>query len=330
MRDLETTVVDRQVNTPGAQNAALKEGPVVDGDGFNPLHPAAAGWKVANADRAILALPDGVLKRKSIAICGFASSTRHYIANVTDDPAWELWTLNQFYRHAPAGPSKRGGRCDRHFDIHYNWDKEVVPGTDHRKWAAECGIPFYMMARQPDVPTSVTYPLRQLMTHFGNIDYFTSTIPYMLALAISEIDIEVGRRFREVDAAAGDETPLALLRSLYAEYQIGIFGIDLAVGGEYFHEKPCCEFWIGAAALGRGISVLLPPESALCKQAYRYGYDPEPKQNVTTKEIGDHKASIIAERDEQLKRLYMLEGAIQCDERWEQLATLRSRGATVS
>lgn len=314
-----TAVAEQETKTTASgPNAALKEAPPKPGEGVDPNHEHAAHIEVVDGDRAILRHVQP--KRKNIAICGFASSTRHYIEEFSKKSDWEIFGLNQLYRHVP--------RADRWFDIHYNWDKEVVPGTDHRKWAAECGIPFYMMARQSDVPTSVTYPLRQLMAHFGNIDYFTSTIPYMLALAIFEIDLEVGQRFN-AETAEDNEAPIAFLRRLYGEYQIGIFGIDLAVGGEYFHEKPCCEFWIGAAALGRGISVLMPPESALCKQAYRYGYDPEPKQNVTTKEIAEHKASVIAERDEQLKRLYMLEGAIQCDERWEQVATLRSRGATV-
>lgn len=317
-------------NTPGKPNAALKEAqanPPKAADGVDRAHPLNAGLVVLDKEQALVAYPDGVARRRNIAICGFASSTRPYILEFSKKPDWEIWGLNQLYRHIP--------RADRWFDIHHNWDQEVVPGTDHRKWAAECGIPFYLMRSQPDVPTSVTYPLQRVMEHFGGVDYFTSTIPYMMALAIMEIDHDVRNRLN-AEIASMSEHPDFLRTDwwkrqgeLYGEYAIGIFGIDLVVGGEYFQEKPCAEFWIGAAALGRGIKVAIPKESALCKQFYRYGYDPEPNQFVRSEEIAKHRQELMAERDEQLKRLYMLEGAMQADERWTQVIDLRSRGAVV-
>lgn len=325
-------------NTPGKPNAALKEPPPQPGDGVNQRHPLTARLVVADADAGVVVPAFGEAKRKNIAICGFASSTRKYILEFAQREGWEIWGLNQLYRHIP--------RADRWFDIHWNWDKETVPGTDHRKWAQECGIPFYMHQRSPDVAMSVTYPLKRVIDHFGGVDYFTSTIPYMLALAVMEIDVDVEKRLAdEVRAWANysamktvgfDEFQSASMpnwwlrqRELYAEYTIGIFGIDLVVGGEYFHEKPCAEFWIGAAALGRNIQLAIPPESALCKQTHRYGYDPEPNQFLTTIDINSHTAHLTAERDEQLKKLYMLEGALQANTRWQQFIELRQRGAKV-
>ncbi len=320
-----------QTNTPGAPNAALAEPAPTPGDGVNRLHPAAARLVVTDQAQAVVLPAPGTRKRRNIAICGFASSTRKYILEWSKRDDWEIWGLNQLYRHIP--------RADRWFDIHHNWDKETVPGTDHRKWAQECGIPLYMMQCQPDAPTSVTYPLKQVMAHFGGIDYFTSTIPYMLALAIMEIDEDVSRRLNEEVVAwhsahgfaSNEPMPNWWKRQhdMYGEYSIGIFGIDLVVGGEYFQEKPCAEFWIGAAALGRGIKLLIPPESALCKQFHRYGYDPEPNQFLRTTDITEHTKQVTAERDEQLKRLYMLEGVLQANERWSQYIDLRSRGAQV-
>lgn len=312
-------------NTPGKPNAALNEAPPKAGEGVNRDHPHAAHLRVIDADRGIVAPPDGVARRKHIAICGFASSTRKYIEHYSQDPAWEIWGLNQLYRHIP--------RADRWFDIHHNWDKEVVPGTDHRQWARDCGIPFYMMARQPDCPTSVRFPLDAVLGIY-RADYFTSTIPYMLSLALMEIDAAVSADLQAyVARTPKDELERVFLqdvtRSLYAEYKIGIFGIDLIVGGEYFHEKPCAEFWVGAMAIGRGIEVLIPPESALCKQLYRYGYEKEPDQLIKTADVEKHMAAATAERDEQLKKLYMLEGVIQADDRWKQLMELRQRGAVI-
>jgi hypothetical protein len=310
-------------NTPGAQNAALKE-PRLPTDQHIDLQHACRGIvRVLDADLGLVSetAPDGSPRRK-IAICGFASSTRKYIP--VDDKSWSVWGLNQLYRHIP--------RADRWFDIHHNWDKETVPGTDHFGWARDCGMPFYMLQRQPELPTSVTYPIAAILKHF-EADYFTSTIAYMVALAVWEIDARVAEELRaHVRRATKNELACAdipaVLKQLYAQYTIGLFGIDLTVGEEYFHEKPCAEYWLGQASRS-GIQVAIPPESALCKQRFRYGYERSPESLVKVAEIAEHKATLQAQRDEMFKRLMMLEGAIECDERWKQLAELRERGTAV-
>jgi len=318
-------LIPRPANTPGAPNAALSEPPPTPGEGVDRQHPKAALLQVLDADAGLIGTADGSPRRKKIAICGFASSTRKYIHAAAADATWEIRGLNQLYRHIP--------RADVWYDIHYNWDKEVVPGTDHRAWARQCGIPFYTIARQPDLPTNVKYPLDKVLKAF-EADYFTSTIPYMVAHAIMDIDEVVRPLFqafiRKTPKRRLEQMDLPeILRRFYGQYTIGIFGIDLVVGGEYFHEKPCAEFWIGAAALGRGIKMAVPPESALCKQLYRYGTDPEPTATLKLSDVEKHQAAITAERDEQLKRLYMLEGAIQADGRMVELMQLRMRGASV-
>lgn len=328
-RPIILTNPDKQLepmNTPGAQNAALKEAPPKTGEGVDPNHPCRGRCEIIDAERGTVRefCPDG-RPRRNIAICGFASSTRGYIIELAKDPTWSIWGLNQLYRHIP--------RADRWFDIHHNWDREIVPGTDHRQWARECGIPFYHQTRQADVPTSVRYPLDAVLGIYG-ADYFTSSIPYMLALALMEIDADVAGRMRAFVAKTPKMKLAALdlqdvLRRFYGDYTIGIFGIDLVVGGEYFHEKPCAEFWVGTMAVGRGINVKIPPESALCKQGFRYGYDPESKQLLRREEVTTHRVGITAERDELLKRLYMAEGAIAADNRWEEVLDLRARGAQV-
>lgn len=307
------------------QNAAISE-PATKGDAeYRHEHPCALHLRVLDADRGIVAYPEGQRRRKRIAICGFASSTRKYIIQAAGEPEWELWGLNQLYRHIP--------RADRWFDIHHNWLEETVPGTDHFKWAQECGIPFYTLARHAELPTNVRYPLQAVLDVYKT-DYFTSTIPYMLAVAMLEIDAEVMRQTREFlrTIRSGEELDAIhmsdVIRSFYGEWTVALFGIDLVVGGEYFHEKPCAEFWLGMLA-ARGIAVAIPPESALCKQIVRYGSAPQADQLITPKEIGDHFAHLRSQRDEKLKELYMLEGAMQADERWEQVITLRQRGAEV-
>lgn len=300
-------------NTPGAPNSALKEPAPAPEDGVNPNHPAAAHVQIVDVETARV-----VTTRKKYAICGFASSTRGQVP--VNDPEWEIWGMNQLYRHIP--------RADRWFDLHWNWNSELVPGTDHEGWIRDSGIPVYMTKHHDHLPTSVRFPLETLMDHFGGIDYFTSSVAHMMALAIWEIDLQVEARLRRESVATAAEG-LRRARELYAEYTIGLFGIDLVVGEEYFWQKACAEFWIGTAALGRGIVVYVPPQSALCKQLFRYGYQTEPESVIKPAEIRAHMAAISKEREEALKRVYMLDGALQVDEHWAEVIDLRLRGANI-
>lgn len=303
-----TVPVEAQVQATVA-NSALKEA-AKDGDGMDPQHPAAAHYRVLDADAGVVE----PLKRKQIAVCGFASSSRGAIP--VDDPTWEIWGLNQLYRHLR--------RADRWFDIHWNWNEEVVPGTDHRGWIKDCGIPVYMMQQQPDLPTSVSYPLEPLIAQLG-ADYFTSTIAYMVALAIAEIDADVDRRLAAGESPAGATSVRQAVIGLYNEYAIGVFGVDLAVGEEYFWQKACAEYWIGVAS-ARGIRVMIPPQSALCKQRYRYGFEKAPAGMLNSDEVGRHLSHVSKERDELIRRLHLCDGAMQADEFWKQLLELRERG----
>lgn len=294
-------------------NSALLEAPPALPDGYQMDHPHAAHVRIVNADEAVIDC--GASPRTKIAVCGFASSSRHLIP--VNDPTWELWGMNQLYRHIP--------RADRWFDIHWNWDKEVVPGTDYRGWLATCGIPIYMMQRVADLPTSVTYPLGRMMSMAG--DYFTSTVAFMVALAIEQIDQHVMAQLI-TETFPDHVSALARQTALYGQHTIGLFGIDLVVEEEYFHQKPCAEFWVGIA-VGRGIEVFIPPQSALCKQTYRYGYEPEPQTVIRPSEIDAHHKALMAERQKLLQELYLHDGALQADEYWKRVVELRARGADV-
>lgn len=309
--------------TPGAQNAAMKEA-AKPGEGVDPLHEHAARLEVLDAAKGLIGYRDGRPRRKKRAICGFASATRGYILNACASPDWEIYGLNQLYRHIP--------RADVWADIHYNWNEEVVPGTDYVGWVRGCGIPMLMHTVQPDLPTSVRFPLTEILDSL-QADYFTSTIAYLVAFTLWEIDREVGAAFQQFVMDTPKEALAAVdlqaeLRSLYGEYTIGVFGVDLTVGTEYFHEKACAEFWIGRA-VDRGIEVAIPKESALCKQQYRYGYERAPQSLVKTQELIDHRAGVTAELDEVRKRMCMLEGMVAADEYWQQVAELRERGTQV-
>lgn len=269
-------------------------------------------------------------KKPYVAIVGFASSTREKAPFASD--LYEIWGLNQLYRHIP--------RADRWFDIHENYDEGVVEGTDHIGWLRSAKIPVYMNKQWEDYPTSIEYPIDKVIEYFGR-DYFTSTIAYMLALAIIE-------KFERIE----------------------IYGVDLIVGTEWEEQRQCAEYYIGWAK-GAGIDVYIPKESALLSQQYRYGYQSSEKSIVkkqdfairhdclkekrnslrtrlaivdgalqeaeyrkqnplTSEETEKRIVELQNEHDRALVQVAMLDGALTELEYWEQFQTLRSRGGTVN
>lgn len=82
-------------------------------------------------------------------------------------------------------------------------------------------------------PEVTRYPFEEVAR--TTTDYWNSSIGYMLALAIHE------------------------------QYErIHIFGVDMKDGEEYGYQKPNAEYLIGLAR-GRGIEVVIPDASPLCK-----------------------------------------------------------------
>jgi hypothetical protein len=207
-----------------------------------------------------------------------------------DDPSWEIVGLNQLYRHIP--------RADRWFEIHHNFLDAVVEGTDHMKWLKEAQIPIYMVDRIPEIPNSVRFPIERVMQ--GHPDYFTSTVAFGLALAIEE-------GFKE----------------------IALYGIDLIVGDEYIHQRPCAEFWIGVAH-AKGITITLPPTSALCKQSHRYGYQTEPESLIKMSELAQRRQKLMDARHKLMIELANTDGALQDCQMWGELADLRMKGGHIT
>ena len=307
--------------------------------GVDPNHPAETGYLVSVVDG-----PDGVVKapdpaRKKIAVCGFAASSRNLAP--FDDPEWEVWGLNQLYRHIP--------RASRWFDIHANWRDDNVPGTDHPAWLQQCGIPVYMSGHEPSIPTSVQYPLARVIERVAGVDYFTSTVAFMVALSIYEfdrqVDAEVEDLRRRADGTPGsdDETAAreardvvrdpvrfrAWLSARYAERELGIFGIDLIVGTEYDWQKSCVEYLLGVAH-ARGITVRLPEQCALLKQRWRYGYETEPNGGLLRMtELRKRAEALTTRRNALIAELQTIDGALQENGYWGQVMDLRSKGGRV-
>jgi hypothetical protein len=124
----------------------------------------------------------------------------------------------------------------------------------HRQFLRECQKPVYMLFPQEDMPSAVKYPVEAIAESVGRPWgdgkqlYSTSTISYMLALALHE----------HLQGDTLDEIRLA--------------GIELSVGTEYFWQKPATEFYLGMA-IGLGITVTLPPTGSSVLGAPSYILD---------------------------------------------------------
>jgi hypothetical protein len=75
--------------------------------------------------------------------------------------------------------------------------------------------------------------------------------------------------------------------------------------------------------------VFIPPQSALCKQRFRYGYETEPPTIIKPAEIARHKEALTTERDKMMRQMFMLDGAVQTDDYWTELIELRLRGGDI-
>ena len=228
---------------------------------------------------------------EKVAFVGFASSTRDKAPY--EDPSWLIVGLNQLYRYIP--------RADCWFEIHTRemFTSDTVRDTDYVGWLRKSQVPVIMCERQDDIPMSVRFPLERAIA-LGGRDYFQSTIAYMVAWAM-----------------------------LTGFKELGIWGVDLVVGDEYFYQKCNLEWWLGIAE-ARGVTVTIPKESALLKQHHRYGYQREPsfgpfKESTFQKRL----AKMAEERNRLLTSINGLEGMMAECEYWQSQLDLVRKGATV-
>lgn len=118
-------------------------------------------------------------------------------------------------------------------------------------WAPlrDLSIPVYMQLRHSDVPASRIYPLEAVTAAFTvqgcAKPFLTSTVAYLLALALIQ-----------------EPAPAS----------IRIFGVDLTQGTEYESQRTACAFFAGVC-VGRGIPLYVHPVSSMLHTQYLYGYE---------------------------------------------------------
>ena len=174
---------------------------------------------------------------RQVAIVGLAPST-HDDAPF-DDPRWEVWGL--------PWDEDRWPYFDRYFEIH-PLDLLRKPEARRRSGYEDrlktLSAPLYMQTTYNDIPNAVRYPIERVVECLA-LDYFNSSISYLMALAITE-----------------------------GANRIGIWGVDMddvkstpgdpSHMSEFAYQRPNMEYLIGFAR-GKGIEVYIPPESSLVK-----------------------------------------------------------------
>ncbi len=237
--------------------------------------------------------------QKKVALVGFADSWK---LAPFDDPSVEIWGLNELHKYVP--------RWDRWFELH---DEQTLGVTvrdlsegeqkRHLDWLAgqAIGKPIYMQPQFCDgrFPAAVPYPLDEMIAKFGR--YFTSTIGYMLALAIND-----------------------------GYDWIGLYGIDLASDIEYPGQRPNTEYLVGLAK-GMGRTVVIADGSALLQSGHLYGYEkPVGDAGGLIDSVKAHRKTLNEQRDKMIAQMNTLDGAIQAYENVEKLATYKERGCVVT
>ncbi len=229
-------------------------------------------------------------KRKKVAIIGFASNTLHLIP--WNDPEFELWGMNQGHLNFPR-------RAERWFEMHQPEATADIRDPNYINWLRQAQIPVYMIQAYDEYPCSIRYPIEDAIRLAGR-DYFMSSVSYMMALAIME-------GFQEIH----------------------LYGINLAIGDEYFYEKPNAEWWIGLAQ-GMGIKVYVPQASALLKQYRRYGYHVDARPHQSLKVLVQSRINEYRHRESQfVEQLSVVRGAMQEGEQLLQILEGVDAGADV-
>ena len=230
--------------------------------------------------------------RDKVIIMGYADSSR--MLAPFQDLSFEVWGLNELYLMIP--------RADRWFEIHRKyWLKRSHRDAEHLKWLKNAKMPIYLPQKHPEIPASISYPLKEVLDFF-NINwmnsydpfkYFNNSISPMIALAIYE----------------------SLTKGTFKE--IHVYGVDMALKKEYREQKPSCEYFVGFA-MGAGIKVYIPSESDLLKTGTLYGFeeasDMEKKFRRKDEELKKKIQAASMQVAEVSAAKYRLEGALQLND----------------
>ena len=176
-------------------------------------------------------------KRTKVALIGNSQIDRSERPPFEDN-SWDIWSCNSLWQL--CRDTQRRFRADRWFELH----PLSVQTEQERIDMDDCPVPLFVLGA-PLKAHWATFPLDQLRARFGERDYYTCTMAYQVAYALTQ----------------GYTT-------------IGLWGMELWQGSsrERTVELRCLEYWLGVAK-GMGVEVVLPAYSCLIQHPHCYGYE---------------------------------------------------------
>ena len=173
-----------------------------------------------------------------IAILGAAPNSR--LKAPFNDPSWTIWSCSEKNRDLP--------RVDVAFELHdigrlhagVNPLGQPFDYGPYLKWLKK--LPkVYLQAADARFPNAEAYPKGEMVKAFGPY-FFTSTLAWMMALAVHE-------------------KPEA----------IGLWGVDMSAVEEFSNQRPGCQYFI-QKAVDAGIPVMAAQECTVVVPPAFYGY----------------------------------------------------------
>lgn len=193
------------------------------------------------------------------------------------DPNWEIWSCSPANMDLPS---------DYFFEIHALDTTMREPQYTQNGYVEFCRKhpKIYMQEARPEYPGAIVYPKDEMFREFGPY-FFTSSLAYMLALAISK-------------------KPEA----------IGLFGVDMSAGDEYGYQRAGCHYFIQEAKK-RDIDLVVPFESDILEPPPPYGYREADrmwwKMNTRWKELHGKASAINAQIADLKNQSAILSGAME-------------------
>lgn len=236
------------------------------------------------------------------------------------DKSFEFWGLNAFWRFKPEDktPEEWEGFFSRWFQIHQPGSEEGhIDEETNVEWLKKRKGPIYMVRRFDEYPGSTAFPIDEVADKYGPRDgssprgrrYFTSTIDYMLGLAL-----------------------------LLEFPEIHCFGIDLIsdTDGEYQTQRQSLEYYLGLAQ-GLGRKVVLPDKCALLRADNLYGFERQPESvNNLIRHMSDTNSTYAREQEKYFQvyneakaNFHRAQGAQRATQNYIQELRCRQRGLPI-
>jgi hypothetical protein len=226
-----------------------------------------------------------------VAVIGTAPGSR-LIAPYQDE-SYEIWACSAGNSQGAALP-----RVTKWFELHALCD---MLGAENRNWSIPYygwlraqSFPIYMQEKNDMVPQAIIFPYKMLCERFGPnpkkglTNWFTSSIAWMMAFAITQM-------------RAGDE--------------LAIFGVDMAAAEEAYTAQKAGIHRFIEYAKALGITVTIPYESCLGKPLPLYGYAEATmmgrKWMVRMHEMSQQRAQLDAQIHNLVQQRAFFDGALE-------------------